>query len=257
MTRSEENEFQTYYSRVRPIYPYLINLAYAVGGTMDQAQYCLQCALLDVWLNRDSSASRHGLRESLRRAVVRAALRCPTGDSPDWDALRPEDESTDVLLRALSQETTPLRRILVLKYGSRLSNRQIAGLMHIESRRVRQLLQRFEARAARRLSVADQRRFDVLMQKRIHALLQVPDPAAPDMNNVFRAFEADAAAAIRPGRLPLRIVRGVLCVLLALVCMLVFWLAAVLVQPEQISGARVAKEPIEAVSGQWSVVSGQ
>ena len=234
MTRNEENEFQTYYNRIRPIYPYLINLAYAVGGSMEQAQYCLQCALLDVWLNQELSPSRHGLRESLRRAVVRAALRCPSGDNSDWDALRAEDSASDVLTRALSQEPTPLRRILALRYGAHLRNRQIACIMRVETRRVRQMLQRFEVRATRRLPTADQRRYETLMQKRVRALLQVPDPAAPDMNNVFRAFEADAAAAVRPSRLPWRVARGALGVLLTLICMLVFWLATVLVQPAQV-----------------------
>ena len=234
MTRSEDNEFQTYYCRVRSIYPYLINLAYAAAGSMEQAQYYVQCALLDVWLNQELSSSRHGLRESLRRSIMRAALRCPADGTPDWDSLKAEDDTSDALLRALTQESTMLRRIMALRYGAHLRNRQIACIMRVETRRVRQMLQRFEVRATRRLPTADQRRYETLMQKRVRALLQVPDPAAPDMNNVFRAFEADAAAAVRPSRLPWRVARGALGVLLTLICMLVFWLATVLVQPAQV-----------------------
>ncbi len=231
MTRSEENEFQAYYSRVRPVYPQLFNLAYAASGSVEQAQYCVQCALLEVWLAQESSASRHGLRESLRRAAVRAALRSPVSDNSDWDALKPDEADSDALLRTLAQEPPLMRRMLALKYGCHLSARRIARVTGTEPHRVKQLLRRFGARARRRLGAGDQRRLDQLLMRRIRDLLSRPDPSAPDLNNVFRAFQADAAAAVRPSHLPARILRCVVCAVLAIACMLIFWLAAVLVQP--------------------------
>ena len=231
MTRSEESEFLSYYSRVRPVYHQLFNLAYVASGSMEQAQYCVQCALLDVWLSQESSASRHGLHESLRRATVRAALRCPAPENSDWDALKLDEADPDALKRVLAQETPLMRRMLALKYGCRLGTRRIARVVGAEPRRVKQMLRRFEARARRRLSPGDQRRFEPLLSRRMRELLSCPDPAAPDMDNVFRAFQADVAAAARPSRLPARILRCVICAVLALICMLAFWFAAVLVQP--------------------------
>ena len=79
MARSESEDFQLYFSRVRPIYHQLFNLAHAITGNCEQAEYCLQYAMLDCWAAGDASASRHGFREGLRRSSRATRKRSSTG----------------------------------------------------------------------------------------------------------------------------------------------------------------------------------
>lgn len=233
MARAEHEEFQLYCSRIRPIYHQLFNLAHAVTGNREAAQYCLQYAILDCWSVGENGASSHGFRESLRSSVIRAGLRhepAPEGEF-DWNGLTADPENADPLLRAVAQEGVDLRRMLALRYGCSLSVRRIARVLNCEKNRVQTMLRRFEARTCRKLSAADRRRYDLLMARMIRGRLSLPSPLAPEMGSVFRAFQADAASVSRPSRLPARILRTVVALVLALFCMAAFWLAAVLMQP--------------------------
>lgn len=240
MSRPESEEFQLYFNRIRPIYHQLFNLAHAVSGSSERAEYCLQYAMLDCWSAGEATASSHGFRESLRSSAVRIALKSVSDAAPDWDGLRNGIESSDPLLRAIAQEGNELRRILALKYGGGLSTRRIARAMDIDLNRVQTLLRRFEARTKRKLSGADSRKYDLLLIRAVRSQLNLPSPQAPEMGAVFRSFQADAESVIRPNRLPARILHAVLAVILALICMGAFWLAAVLMQPA------VLEEPDEA-----------
>lgn len=233
MARAEHEEFQLYFSRIRPIYHQLFNLAHAITGSRERAAYCLQYAMLDCWSAGDANAGAHGFRESLRSAVIRAALKDkPANDSDlDWDALHADSESGDPLLRAILQENTDLRRMLALKFGCGLSNRRIARVMDLDAARVQTQLRRFEVRTKRRLSVADRRRFDIYIMRAVRGQLSLPSPHAPEMAATFRTFQADAASVSRPSRLPARILRAILAAVLALFCIAAFWLTAVLMQP--------------------------
>lgn len=231
MSRPESEEFQLYFNRIRPIYHQLFNLAHAVSGSSEHAEYCLQYAMLDCWSAGEATASSHGFRESLRSNTVRIALKTAADAPADWDGLRSGAESSDPLLRAIAQEGTELRRILALKYGCGLSARRIARAMDLDLNRVQTLLRRFEARTRRRLSGADSRKYDLLLVRTVRSQLNLPSPQAPEMGALFRSFQADAESVVRPNRLPARILHAVLALILALLCMGAFWLAAVLMQP--------------------------
>lgn len=233
MSRPEAEEYQLYFNRIRPVYHQLFNLAHAITGSRDRAEYCLQYAMLECWNAGDAAASSHGFRESLRSGAVRASLKsAPAPDeAPDWEGLQGDAESTDPLLRSIIQESTELRRMLALRYGCSLSPRRIARVMNLDKKRVQMLLGRFEARTRRRLSAVDRRRYDLLVARAVRSLLCLPCPQAPEMGALFRAFQADAAAVTRPNRLPARIARYVLAAILALFCMAAFWFAAILMQP--------------------------
>ena len=82
MVRSDSEDFQIYFNRIRPIYHELFNLAHAVTGSSAQAEYSLQYALLECWCLGSAPSSRHGFREALRRATLRAALK-NGGDARD------------------------------------------------------------------------------------------------------------------------------------------------------------------------------
>ena len=240
MARSDTDDFQLYLSRVRPIYHQLFNMAHAITGNCDQAEYSLQYAMTDYWAA--SSGSQHGFREGLRNTLIQAAMRTASGEAEfTWNGLSCEnpEEEHDPVRRLIATESVELRRVLALKYGCGFSLRKIGRVMGIEPRRIQTALSRFEARARRKLEPGLRRRFDGLMLKAVKADFNLPSPLTPDMGNAFRTFQADAAAMTRPSRLPSRILHGALAVIMALICIAGFWLAAVLMQPP------VLEEPTE------------
>lgn len=231
MARPEVEEFQIYFTRIRPIYHQLFNIAHAITGNCDQAEYCLQYAMLDCWSAGDANASHHGFREGLRSSVTRAALKCAGSEEYDWKGLQADPDSDDPLMKLIVQEPAELQRLIALRYGCGLPPRRIAKVTGLELNRIQTLLGRFEARTRRRLSNGDRRRFDTSVVRTVRSQLSQPSPVAPEMGSTFRTFQADAASITRPSRLPARILRAVLAVILALFCIVAFWFTAVLMQP--------------------------
>lgn len=238
MAHTETEDFQLYFSRIHPIYHSLFNLAYAISGNREQAEYALQYAMLECWSAGDAHASHHGFREGLRSSVRHAALH-EIGGECDWDELHPDPESPDPLLRAIAQEDTETRRLLALRHGCGLPLRRIARITGMESNRARTLLRRFELRVRRRLSASERRKYDLLIGKAIRSQMHQPSAAAPVMGNVFRTFQADASAVSRPSRLPARILRAILAAVLAIFCIFAFWFTAVMMQPPALESPSV------------------
>lgn len=245
MNYQDREEFHFYLGRVKPLYHQLFNTAHALTGNAAQAEYCLQYALLDCWKSGESS--RHALRDALKRSLLRAAWKCAASDAPDWDALQAPADDPDAMRRLISQESNETRRVLALKHGCGLSAGRIAKLIELDANRVRQLLDRFEARARRRLTPAERKKYDFLLQRAIRSFFSEPSPLAPEMNGVFRSFQADAAEVAQPGKLPARIVKWFFAALLALICIAAFWLTAVLVQPPVLEEAPQAEFGVQSV----------
>lgn len=231
MAYSEAEEFQLFIGRIRPIYHYLFNLAHAITGNRDQAEYALQSAMLGSWSAGDATASRHGFREGLRSGVIRAALRTGQGREIDWDGLNAPTENSDPIMLSIVQESTETRRLLALRHGCGLSPRRIARLTGQDLSRIQTLLHRFDVRTRRRLSSTERRRYDLRINRAVRSLLFQPSHQAPEIGSVLRTFQADAADVIQPSRLPARIVRAIVMTVLALLCIIAFWLTAVLMQP--------------------------
>lgn len=231
MAHPETEDFQLYFSRIKPIYHQLFNLAHAITGNCEQAEYALQYAMLDCWSAGEVNASHHGFRESLRSSVIRAALKEARSGESDWDSLRIDADSSDPFLRAIAQEGAETRRLLVLRHGCGFSLRRIVRISGMDRERARILLNRFDARTRRRLPAAQRRKYELLIARVVRSQLNQPDPAAPAMGNVFRTFQSDASAVARPSRLPARILRMVVGVILAIFCVVMFWFTAVMMQP--------------------------
>lgn len=234
MSQTETELLEGYLNRVRPIYHQLFNLAHALTGSVDAAEYCLQCTLLQGWTAGEEAGSRHGFRESMRRELIYAGLKNLSAE-PDWDGLNAPAED-DAMQQAVAQEGTDMRRVLALHCGCRLSVRQIARACGMEPRRVKAMLRRFEARVRRRLGSAG-KPMDAQIARAVRSMLAQPGSLAPDMLSMFRSFQSDAGAAQRPSRLPGRIFRAALAVMLALLCAAAFWFAAVLLQPPVLEDA--------------------
>jgi len=241
MARSDAEDLQLFLSRVRPIYHQLFNIAHAITGSCELAEYSLQYALMDYW--NASGGSHHGFREGLRNTLIHAAMRSAGQDAEfSWNGLLcGDEEDVDPLLQLIGQEGLELRRALALKYGCGLSLRQIGRIMDMEPRRIQTALNRFEARTRRKLDPGQRRKCELRILHAVRRTFNQPGPLTPDIGSVFRTFQADAAAMSRPSRLPARILHGVLAVILGLICVVGFWFAAVLMQPP------VLEEPVPIV----------
>ena len=236
MMPSDNEALQLYLNRVRPAYCQLFNLAHAITGNCERAEYALQFAMTDYWAACNAPGMHHGFREGLHNSLIHAAVRdaLSAKTAPvefTWNGLNADDADTDPMRRIAAAESLETRRILVLRYGCGFSPNKIARLMQTDARRIITLLRRFEARARRKLEIADFKRFDSLISRTIRNELALPNAYLPDMGNMFRSVMADANNIARPNRLPSRIARAIVAVILAALCMLIFWFAAVLMQP--------------------------
>lgn len=236
MIQADGGEIQAFFNRLRPVYPRLFNLAHAITGNCERAEYCLQSAMLDCWAAGDATASSHGFREGLRNAVIHAALkaaRSPQGGAEfDWDGLTIEDDG--IAARALAREPLENQRVLALRYGCGLSLRRIARLTDGSAAQVRDVLRRFEARVRRRLPDAQRAKCASQIGHAVRDALSHPNAHTPEIGGVFRTFQADAASVARPSRLPARILHAIFVVILAFICAVAFFLVAVLMQPASI-----------------------
>ncbi|MBQ8507756.1 MAG: hypothetical protein IJ466_10050 [Clostridia bacterium] len=236
MVQTDYEALERYLNRIRPVYFQLFNLAHAVTGNCESAEYALQCAMLECWSADEDAAAGHGFREALRRAAIRAALKCSGGEY-DWAGLPEPDGEGEELRRMIAQEPAELQRVLALWGGCRLSPGKIAKLCDTDARRVKALLRRFELKVKRKLPAPG--RTDRRIGRAVRASLAAPSGNEPDMGSVFRSFQADAAGKLRPSRLPARVLKIVVSAVLAILCIAAFWFAAVLLQPP------VLEEPVE------------
>lgn len=67
-------ELRAFFARVRPDYRELFNMAHAICGNYETAEYAVQSAILQIYRGAGPVKSRMGLRESLRGAVRREAV---------------------------------------------------------------------------------------------------------------------------------------------------------------------------------------
>lgn len=232
-----------FYNRVTPAIPELFNMAHAICGNYDLAEYALQYTLMEAWLGASHGGMgfREGLRNTLRRVAAEEALE-PRESAPEftWDGLA--GASDDPLLKLLARESLETRRIVALRYGCDLNTARIARLTGLSAGRVRELLERFERAARRKLPVQERRRFEAKLTRSVDRAFDRADDDMPSLGALYRGFEAEALETVRPSHLASRLVKRGLCAALAVICALAFWLAAVLLQPTQTEPAEPAAQ---------------
>lgn len=231
-----------FFSRVTPIIPELFNMAYAICGSYDLAEYVVQYTLIEAWAgeSRGGVGFHEGMRHTLRKVAVEEAL-MHRENPPEmtWDGLR--RESGDPLLALLSRESTETRRVVALRIGCGLAPARIAKLMDLSAGRVRDILDRFEHTARRRISTRDdvKRR----LSRAIAGEFGRADADMPSLGLIYRTFETEVQEARRPTHLAAKIIRRALMMVLAAVIAALFWLSAVLIQPEAVEEpAAIVKE---------------
>lgn len=237
MMQADNDALRIYLNRVRPHYIHLFNLAHAITGNCERAEYALQYAVTDFWAVCSTSGGHHNFREGLRSTLIKTAVKDVLSEKNTaaeftWNGLCADGISeNEPVRRILSAESTELRRIIVLRCGCALPAAKIARILRTDPNRIATLIRRFEARAMRKLNGIDRRKFEWLLARCVDNELAQPNAFLPEMGNVFRTFLAEAVSVSRTNRLSTRIVRAAIITALAAICMLVFWLAAVLMQP--------------------------
>lgn len=223
---------RAFFSRAAAAIPELYNMAYAICGNHDLAEYSVQYALMEAWLGESHGGIgfREGLRNAVRRVALEEALE-PRAEAVEftWDGMTAPGE--DPVLRQLAQESLDTRRAVALRYGCALPVARVAKVMDLPAGKVRELLDRFERAVRRRMPAQEKRRLDIRLARTIGRAFDRPDENMPSLGALYRSFEADAAETRRPKHLVSKIIGRIMLALLAVVCALMFWLAAALIQP--------------------------
>lgn len=234
MSEQTSEALRAWFKRVEPLYPEMFNTAHVICGNYDQAELALRGAILEVW--SESADGGMGFREKLRGAVKQEAfdqLKQDRGTGADFTWPGFADIGEAAIQKQLGRESLENQRVLMLKHGVGLSAGRISQLTGMSTAQVRSVLERFENRCRRGLSAQERGRFDALFGRLARAQLAsrtgVPHPAA-----VYRAFEAEASRLEVPEHRVSRIVYRAVVFLMALVCAIMFWLFAVLVQSPSI-----------------------
>lgn len=233
MSEQTSEALRLWFKRVEPLYPELFNTAHVICGNYEQAEYALRGAILEAW--SESAEGGMGFREKLRGAVREEALAQRKDQGGDVEFTWPgfSEIGDAAIQKQVSRESVENQRILMLRHGVGLSAGRIAKLTDRSPSQIRSILDRFESRCRRSLSAQERLRFDAIFgaiaRRQLASREGVPHPAA-----VYRAFEAEASRLERPEHKVSRVVFRVVVFLMALVCALLFWLFAILVQSPSI-----------------------
>ena len=245
---TQADELRAFFARVRPCYRELFNMAHAICGNYELAEYAVQSAILDVF-RRGSPRSRAGLRETLRaqtRAMAMEQARLIDDAELTWDGFRAdaiEGAGGDAVLQAASQESLEDRRALMLRYGCGLRPRDIARLLNVPAAQVTTALTRFARRLKRRLPPREQPRAERAIARSARAWLEKQSAGVPDAGAVYRSMEAELMESGAPTHRVSRIVGRVLAIAVALFLAALFWLLMVLMQPPRM------EDPVPAPPG--------
>ena len=236
---TQADALRAFFARVRPYYRELFNMAHAICGNYELAEFAVQSAILDVF-RRGTPRSRAGLRENLRaqtRDMAMEQARLIDDAELTWDGFREdaiEGAGGDAVLQAASLETLETRRALMLRYGCGLRPRDIARLLNMPVSQVSGVLTRFTRRLKRRLPPREHARLERVIARSARAWLERQAGGVPDAGAVLRSLEAELVESGAPTHRISRVVGRVLTIVIALFLAALFWLLMVLLQPPRL-----------------------
>lgn len=260
---TQADALRAFFARVRPYYRELFNMAHAICGNYELAEYAVQSAILDIF-RRGTPRSRAGLRENLRarvRAMAVEQARLIDDAELTWDGFREdaiEGAEGDAVLQAASLEPLENRRMLMLRYGCGLSAHDIARLLDMPAAQVSGVLTRFSRRLKRRLPPREHARVERAIVHSARGWLEKQNGGMPDAGAVYRSLEAELMEAGGSTHRVSRVLGRVLAIAVALLLAALFWLFMVLLQPprleEPAAVPTVAATPSAAPAEDFSAV---
>lgn len=227
---------QAFVERARPLLGPMYHSALLITDNAEMAETALKQALLQVYLDADAH-DRRALREQLKKAVRECAF-ARLNDMPLTDAEKGdwhgaggscvvEDAVLSALLSRFQMEEKDLQRYILLRCGFSVSHARAAEAAGMDPVQARDAYAHFRAKAAGARPEAFERSLAEMCRKILEG-----SGAAPDMSAVCRAFERDAVLSVRGKRKKRNFPAYILCAIGVAVCMALFWLIAVLLQPE-------------------------
>ena len=240
----QNEELRAYFDRASKYIPELFNIAHAITGNYDSAEYAVQCALSEAWLK--GSRSRKGLRDDLKDAVRQASLKQAEKPVEEMTWEMAEADTDTALARVLFQESTDVRRVAALRYGCDLSYAQIARLTGMTEGNARDVLERFKRRLRRETAGGE----EPSIREWVEKIFQKVDRTMPGLNVIYRSFESEMSEHVRVHEKKHHVSRfaaAILTAVIVVICLAGFWLIAVLTQstqPENYNAA-ATEEPEE------------
>lgn len=234
---------QGYIAKLRPCYTELFRTAHAIVGNAELAEFVLKKAVYEAWQRRGEWRERMSFREGLSQTVRMVALaelqsiRSVGSFERDWSLLTPDPAALTPdqrqIMTRLQRESPDLNRALMLYYGCGLRIGQIAQVMNKKPAQVRDMIYMLRTRLERsRMRIGGGKHLmEDNLERLLLAMLQQSGADVPDSGVVLRAFERDAAAAPKPRRSAGKIVAAAFIAAFAIVCALLFWLVAILMEP--------------------------
>ena len=236
------DEPQAYLSELAPIYTELFRESHAIVGNAELAEFVLKKATYEAWQRREEWQERMNFHEGLAQTVRMVALvelssiKQIGSFELDWQlpVLDPQDISADQrqILTKLMREPLELTRALMLYYACGLRIAQVAQVLGKKVPQVRDMLYLFRTRLERsRQRSGSKHLMEDNLERLLLSMLAADTGDIPDSGALFRAFERDAAFAPKPRMSKGKIFAAILGALGALLCALVFWVLAILMEP--------------------------
>lgn len=230
----EERDIQNFIKRIQPSIRYFYRAAYAVTADRQMAEYVLGSALVDSYLRGTAPAGNLGFRDSIL-AVIRekalAQLKAEPGEN-EWDGLLAHPQNNDRLAELVLREPLETQRMIVLRYGCALTIREIGTLMSLDPGQVQDTLSRSRLHMERILNneKLPSHPFDKLAMRAVRRLMNTESADQIDVSYLLHNFEMELSGRHRRRRVVLKTVRWLLLTLFALVCAVILWLIAVLME---------------------------
>lgn len=230
----EERDIQNFSKRIQPSIRYFYRAAYAITADRQMAEYVLGNALVDSYLRGTAPSGNLGFRDSIL-AIIRekalAQLKAEPGED-EWDGLPALPQSGDRLAELVLREPLETQRMIVLRYGCALTIGEISTLMGLDHGAVQDTLSRSRLHMERLLNneKLPSRPFDKLAMRAVRRLMNSESDDQIDVSYLLHNFEMELRGRHRRRRVIRKAVRWLLLTLFALICAVILWLIAVLME---------------------------
>lgn len=238
---TDQNDvLQRYLDRVTPIFREMFGIAHAITDQYEAAEYAVQKAIQRGFSDRGKrQRNKMTFNERMKLWVIRYATEQvkQNGHAADgegtWTGFDDVDVTNNAFLAEAVREPLLMRRILMMKFGAGLHSYEIAPIVGMDKKRVRSYLQQFEARVMRKLR-GKAASYEKLARRAAQKELTRLDADIPDTAATFRQLQSDLVDSVHTANRGNPVSRAVGAVFLGIgvvLCVLLFWLFAVLLDP--------------------------
>ena len=229
---NHQTETDTFLRHIKPHVRFYYRAAYAITGDRQLAEQVMTQALAEAFV-RGSASAPAGLRDAVIAQVREISLEHLDGEtaSNDWHGLPQADGKDDALLNRLLEEDEVTQRIITLRYGCAVTNREIAQIMDLPEDQVRERLSVTRLRVERELKRRKEsaRSSERLIMKSVRRAMNAEGHDKIDVDFALDQVKHELSGRQRPRRVIARVMRLILFSLFGLICALIIWVFGVLI----------------------------